>query len=244
MVLAFGVDLRYAVGASLVAVIATSLGAAAGFLRRGLVNVRVGVLLEGVTVVGAILGAVLAGLLPREAIAITFGLVALYSAWGSLRPPAPSTIDLAPPDPVAARLALGGTCDAGEGPASYTPRRIPAACAVMAIAGVLSAVVGVGGGILKVLAMDRLMRMPFKASTATSTFMIGVTAAASVAVYFRRGQLEPDLCAPIALGAVLGAGLGARLLPRLRTRTLRVVFALLVAASGVEMIRRALGGFA
>lgn len=243
MVLAFGADLKYAVGASLIAVIATSSGSAAAFVRDGFTNVRVAVVLEVATVLGALAGAAIAGFAPREVIAVVFGLAALYSAYGSLRPPTPLGRDDTP-DALATRLNLDGVYPTPEGLKTYRVRRVPAGLAVMFGAGVLSALVGVGGGILKVLAMDRLMRLPFKVSTTTSNFMIGVTAAASAGVYFHRGQLEPSLCAPVALGALGGSLIGAKVLPKMKTGTLRKVFAVIVALAGVEIIRRALmGGF-
>ncbi|CAG1002859.1 hypothetical protein PHYC_03025 [Phycisphaerales bacterium] len=241
MVLAFGVDLKYAVGASLVAVIATSSGAAAAFVREGYTNVRVAVFLEVATVAGALVGAALAGLLPREAIAIIFGLTALYSAWGAAKPPAPAPPDPSP-DALSTRLRLDSTYPTAHGMTPYRVHRIPGAFVVMIFAGALSALVGVGAGILKVLAMDRLMRLPFKVSTTTSNFMIGVTAAASAGVYFHRGQLEPALCGPVVLGALGGSLVGARVLPRIKTGTLRKIFAVLVALAGAELIRRALMG--
>lgn len=240
MVLAFGVDLKYAVGASLVAVVATSSGAAAAFVREGFTNIRVAMVLEVATVLGALAGAALAGVAPREAIAVLFGLAALYSAYASAASP-PTDVQR-PPDTWSRRLGLDGTCPTPDGPKPYCVGRVPAGLAVMFGAGVLSALVGIGGGILKVLAMDRLMGMPFKASTATSNFMIGVTAAASAGVYFHRGQIEPALAAPVALGALAGSLAGARMLARVRVGPLRLVFAGLVALSGLEVIRRALMG--
>lgn len=241
MVLVFGVDLKYAVGASLVAVIATSSGAAAAFVREGFTNVRIAVVLEVATVAGALVGAAIAGLVPREAIAVVFGLAALYSARGSIRPPAPRPAD-ATVDSLASRMNLDSTYPTPEGPEAYRVHNLPGAFSVMVLAGVLSALVGIGGGILKVLAMDRMMRLPFKVSTTTSNFMIGVTAAASAGVYFQRGQLEPSLCGPVAIGALAGSLVGARVLPRMKTGTLRKVFAAVVAFAGIEMIRRAAMG--
>lgn len=248
MVLAFGVDLKYAVGASLVAVVATSSGAAAAFVREGFTNVRVAIVLEVATVLGALAGAAIAGVVSREVVAVVFGLAAIYSAWGSWH--AATGADGAGPPAasgdggggLADRLSLHGTIPTPEGPRAYRVERVPAGLGVMFGAGVLSALAGVGGGILKVLAMDRLMRMPFKASTTTSNFMIGVTASASAGVYFHRGQLEPSLCAPVALGALAGAVVGASVLPRLKVGGLRRAFAVVVALAGVEVMRRALMG--
>jgi len=241
LVLVMGVDLRYAIGASLVAVIATSAGAAATFRREGLTNLRVGFLLEVATPVGAIAGAVVAAYVSRSVISTVFGLVLLWTAWSSLRPVKPGAIDETP-DPLATRLRLDGVVATPDGPRPYRVRRVPAGFLVMFGAGVLSALVGIGSGIVKVLAMDRLMRVPFKVSTATSNFMIGVTAAASVGVYLHRGQIEPALAAPVALGALGGAFMGGRLLPRVNVAVLRRVFAVVVLLAAVQMIYRGAAG--
>ena len=145
-------------------------------------------------------------------------------------------------DPLAMRLNLGGAYPGSHGPVPYMPGRVPQAMGVMFGAGVLSALVGIGSGIVKVFAMDRLMRLPFKVSTTTSNFMIGVTAAASVAVYMHRGLVVPEVCVPVAMGALLGSFIGARVLPKVRTNVLRMIFAGVVAFAGVQMIIKGAGG--
>jgi uncharacterized membrane protein YfcA len=178
--------------------------------------------LEVATTVGALAGAALAAYLPAGAIAVVFGVVLLVSAaLGSLHhddPPA------GPPDRLAGRLRLDGTLPTPEGPRPYHVRRVPLGFGLMAVAGALSGLLGIGSGALKVLAMDRAMGLPFKVSTATSNFMIGVTAAASAGVYLRRGYVDPGLALPVVLGVLTGAFAGARLLPVLRVRLLRVLF--------------------
>lgn len=241
LVLGFGVDLRYAIGASLVAVIATSSGAAAAYVREGFTNVRIAMLLEVATTVGALTGAWIAGWLPLAAISIIFGVVLLYTAISAARPPAPHALDTTP-DPLATRLKLNGDYPMGGGREAYFPRRVPGGFLVMFGAGALSALVGVGSGVIKVFAMDRLMRLPFKVSTTTSNFMIGVTAAASAGVYLHRGQISPGLVMPVALGALVGSFIGAKILPRVKTGTLRVVFALVVAVAGAQMIYKGATG--
>jgi hypothetical protein len=243
LVLAFGVDLRYAVGASLVAVIATSCGSAPSFLRSGAANLRMGMLLESTTVIGAVLGAIIAAWISTTAITYIFVAALMYSAIATLQTPRPNPLDV-PPDPMATRLQLDSIMpgSAGAAPLPYATRRVPAAMLVMALAGVLSALVGIGGGILKVLAMDRLMRMPFKASTATSNFMLMVTAGASAGIYLHRGQIDPRLAGPVALGAAGGSILGAMLVARISVRPLRIIFAIVVVASGLEMLRRTIWG--
>jgi len=234
LALAFHVNLRYAAGASLLSVIATSSGAAAAYVREGWTNVRLGMLLEVATTVGALAGAATAALVPTAAVAVIFGLLLLFAAAGSLRRP-PAGADAAP-DRLAAALRLGGTYPGASGPVTYGVRRVPGGFALMLAAGWLSGLLGVGSGALKVVAMDDVMRVPFKVSTTTSNFMIGVTAAASVGIYLSRGWLEPRLAAPVVLGVLPGALLGARLLPRMRSRVLRAVFAVAVAVLAGEMI--------
>ena len=246
LVLLFKVDLPYAIGASLVAVVATSSGAAAAFVREGFTNVRVAMVLEVATVAGALLGAAIATWMSRDVVAVVFGLVAIWSAWGAAKAPRPLPAvvvqDPEGPRPLAERLRLASTYPTPEGPVAYSVFRVPAAFATMIAAGVLSALIGVGSGFVKVIAMDRIMRLPFKVSTTTSNFMIGVTASASAGVYLHRGQLLPALCGPVALGALLGSLLGARLLPKVKVRPLRLLFAVVVAIAGVQMIMRAFTG--
>lgn len=241
LVLALGVDMRYAVGASLVAVIATSSGSAAAYLREGYTNVRVAMILEVATVAGAIGGAALARVTPVAVLSAIFGVIMLWTAWQSRKAPPKSTGD-AEPDALSTRLGLDSTYPTPEGPKAYRVHHVPAGFAVMFGAGVLSALIGVGSGIIKVLAMDRLMRLPFKVSTTTSNFMIGVTAAASAGVYLHRGQINPSLAAPVALGALGGSWLGARLLPKMRVKELRIGFAVVVALTGIQMLVKGVRG--
>lgn len=234
LALAFHVDLRYAIGASLVSVIATSSGAAVAYVREGLSNIRIGMFLEVATTLGAIAGAFLTALISTRAIGIVFGVTLLYSAWSGFRdheaegPHAPNAL--------ATRLKLIGDYPTPTGRASYIAQNVPAGFAIMLLAGVLSGLLGIGSGAVKVLAMDRAMKLPFKVSTTTSNFMIGVTAAASAGVYLARGFIAPGLAAPVMLGVLAGSLLGARLLLTIRVPVLRLVFALVIAALGAEMI--------
>jgi len=241
LVLLFGVDLRFAVGASLVAVIATSSGAAAAYVREGYTNIRVGILLEVATVTGAIVGAIIAALVSKNVIAIVFVLALFWSAYSTLRPPTPLPPDVEP-DAISRKFRLDSTYPTKEGMVAYKVHHVPMGGVLMFGAGLLSALVGVGSGIVKVFAMDRMMRLPFKVSTTTSNFMIGVTAAASAGVYLQRGQIEPAIAAPVALGALAGSLIGARVLPHIKTKALRWVFAGLVVFAGVELLRRVLQG--
>jgi uncharacterized membrane protein YfcA len=241
LTLVFGVDIRYAIGASLVAVIATSSGAAAAYVREGYTNIRLGLLLEIATTAGALLGAVAAAAVSGNLIAVIFGLVLLFSAYFSLR----STRDRSPgqtPDRLATWLRLNGSFPGPQGPEAYLVHRVPWGFALMYVAGVLSGLLGIGSGAVKVLAMDRAMRIPFKVSTTTSNFMIGVTAAASAGVYLHRGYIDPGLAMPIVLGVLVGATAGTKLLARGRVSVLRIIFAILVAAVAVQMIASGLRG--
>ncbi len=241
LTLAFGVDMRYAIGASLVSVIATSSGAAAAYLREGYSNMRVGMFLETATTVGAVCGAFLAGRLSTSVIAIVFGLMLLYSAYSSTRTYEEASAG-EPPDRIASFLKLDGSYPTESGWKSYHVRRVPIGFGLMYVAGVLSGLLGIGSGAVKVLAMDQAMKIPFKVSTTTSNFMIGVTAAASAGIYLSNGYIDPGLAMPVMLGVLAGALTGARVLPGAKVKTLRVVFATVIAALAVEMIFKGLKG--
>jgi uncharacterized protein len=235
LTLAFHVDIRYAIGASLVSVIATSSGAAAAYVREGYSNIRVGMFLEIATTVGAISGALLAVHLPLGTIAIIFGIVLLYSAYISYRPPA-EKITTAKKGRLSSLLRMDSTYPTPEGFKEYNVQGIPGGFGLMYVAGVLSGILGIGSGAVKVLAMDRAMHLPFKVSTTTSNFMIGVTAAASAGVYLNRGYIDPGLAMPVMLGVLLGSIAGTFVLAKAKIPLLRTVFSLVIAALAVEMI--------
>lgn len=239
----FGVDMRYAIGAALVSVIATSSGAAAAYVKEGYSNIRVGMFLELATTVGAVSGAFLATdvIKSTAALSIVFGAVLLLSAYLSLRPKAERPGADAP-DPLASRLRMDGTYPTPEGPRGYHVHGVPAGFGLMYVAGILSGLLGIGSGALKVLALDQVMRLPFKVSTTTSNFMIGVTAAASAGIYLRRGYIEPGLAMPVVLGVLAGALIGTRILAHARVKALRLVFSLVILALAVQMIIQGLTG--
>jgi len=242
LTLLFKVDIRYAVGASLVSVIATSSGAAAAYVKEGFSNIRVGIFLEIATTFGALFGAYLATRISTQAIAIVFGVVLLISAYLASRPRVPHATDQVP-DRLATRLRMNGSFPTPEGVRKYFVRRVPAGFSIMFGAGALSGLLGIGSGALKVLAMDQAMRIPFKVSTTTSNFMIGVTAAASAGVYLSRGYIDPGLAMPVMLGVLLGSFLGARILPKADTKWLRLVFGAVILFLGIQMIYNgAVGG--
>ena len=237
----FHVDIRYAIGASLVSVIATSSGAAAAYVKEGFTNIRIGMFLEIATTIGALVGAYIALLAPTSAIAIVFGIVLLYSAYLSGRPQ-PVVPEDDHPDPLATRLRLNGSYPSLDGERAYYVHRVPLGFGLMFGAGTLSGLLGIGSGAVKVLAMDQAMKIPFKVSTTTSNFMIGVTAAASAGVYLHRGYIDPALAMPVTLGVLAGSLLGTRVLVKTRTRWLRLVFSAVILALGAEMLYRGLAG--
>ena len=235
------VDLHYAIGASLVSVIATSSGAASAYVKEGYTNMRLGMFLEIATTFGAVAGAIVAAKISTGAIAIVFGIVLLYSAYLS-RKPYSENIDNLPPDPLATPLKLNSTYPTSTGEQSYNVRGVPFGFGLMFIAGVLSGLLGIGSGALKVLAMDQIMHIPFKVSTTTSNFMIGVTAAASAGIYLNRGYIDPGLAMPVMLGVLCGAVLGARVLVRARVQLLRNIFSGVILVLALEMIYKGLTG--
>jgi uncharacterized membrane protein YfcA len=237
----FHVDIHYAIGASLVSVIATSSGAAAAYVREGFSNIRIGMFLEIATTLGALLGAWLTTRVPTHSIGFIFGIVLLYSAYASIRKRQDAISQT--PDPLALRLKLQGTFPSTPTThQDYVAQRVPAGFGLMTLAGTLSGLLGIGSGAVKVLAMDQAMRLPFKVSTTTSNFMIGVTAAASAGLYLRSGYIAPALAFPVMLGVLLGSLIGSRILVRAQVRTLRLIFAFVIVALGIEMIVNSVRG--
>jgi uncharacterized protein len=241
LTLFMGVDIRYAIGASLISVIATSSGAAASYVRDGLSNVRIGIFLEVATTLGAISGALLSGKIPTAALAVIFGLVLLHASWQTGQMRRDVTV-IRSASALSNRLRLGGVYRVGEIETPYNVSHEGSGFGLMYVAGVLSGLLGIGSGALKVIALDRIMGLPFRVSTATSSFMIGVTALASAAIYLKRGYIHPEIALPVMFGVLTGSMLGARLLPRLPVRTLRRIFAVVVAIIALEMMVQGLRG--
>jgi hypothetical protein len=199
--------------------------------------------LEIATTIGAVLGASLASRVPTHALAVVFGLVLLYSAFLSWQQTHHPEVPHTAPNPWSDRLRMSGDYPDGHGGrCSYTVTHIPAGFATMFGAGTLSGLLGIGSGAVKVLAMDRIMRIPFKVSTTTSNFMIGVTAAASAGIYLKRGYIDPGLAFPVMLGVLGGSLLGARLLVKARVSLLRGIFTIVILGLGIEMIVNGLLG--
>lgn len=243
LTLLLGLPIRYAIGASIVSVIATSSGAAAAYVRDRLTNMRIGMALEVATTTGALSGAFLAGLLNVRWLYVIFGALLGYSAIALMEKLHIELPEHVPVDPLAARLKFSGTYydQALRREVAYVATGVLPGGAMMYLAGLLSGLLGIGSGLFKVLAMDLAMRLPMKVSTATSNFMIGVTAAASAGVYFARGDIHPLVASPVALGVLGGAWVGTRVMERLRNSTIRKVFIPVLAYVALSMILRGLG---
>ena len=235
LLLGFHVNVHYAAGASLLAVIGTSAGAQAAHGKEGFSNTRIGLFLEIATTLGAICGALLSTSTPTKWIAILFGIVLLYSASSSLGKNKDANAYRGP-ELLSTKLRLTGTYPEQGKLVPYSARRIPLGFGLMFGAGTLSGLLGIGSGAVKVLAMDKAMQIPFKVSTATSNFMIGVTAAASIGVYMSRGYINAAVAMPVMVGVLLGSLLGARFLIKARVKPVRIIFALVIAVLGAEMI--------
>lgn len=241
LTLIFGVNIHYAIGASLISVIATSSGAAAAYVKDGLSNIRIGLFLEIATTLGAICGAFLSAYANTSLIAILFGVILIFSALLSVlkKPEDPKVIV---EDATTKKLRLAGSYQTANGRVAYGSKNAVGGFFMMLFAGTMSGLLGLGSGALKVLAMDNIMRLPFKVSTATSNFMIGVTAAASAGIYFQRGYIDPALTFPIMLGVLGGAVTGSRILKKTDVSSLRKVFAVVIVAIASEMIYNGIKG--
>jgi uncharacterized membrane protein YfcA len=244
LTLLFKIDIRLAVGASIVSVIATSSGAAAAYVREHMTNLRVGMFLEIGTTLGAISGAFLAGHIPVQWLFIVFGIMMGYSALEMFRNRRHEVGAAPPPDALADTLRLHGSYyDPVAGrDVDYRVTHTALGLVLMYVAGCVSGLLGIGSGALKVPAMDLAMRLPIKVSTATSNFMIGVTAAASAGVYFERGEIAPLIAAPVAAGVLIGATGGSLLLPRLKNRSIRIAFVVVLLWISAEMLYRGVRG--
>ncbi len=243
LTLLMGLPIRYAIGASIVSVIATSSGAAAAYVRDRLTNMRIGMALEVATTTGALSGAFIAGLLNVRWLYVIFGALLGYSAIALMEKLHLELPDVVPEDRLATRLKFSGTYydQALKREVAYVATGVLPGGAMMYLAGLISGLLGIGSGLFKVLAMDLAMRLPMKVSTATSNFMIGVTAAASAGVYFARGDIHPLVASPVALGVLGGAWVGTRVMERLRNTTIRKVFIPVLAYVAISMILRGLG---
>jgi uncharacterized membrane protein YfcA len=241
LTLVLNVDIHYAIGASLVSVIATSSGSAAAYVKEGITNIRLGMFLEIATTAGAMVGAIVAIYMPTSYIAIIFGCILIFSAITSLRKKVENiTIEK---NYLAEKLKLNSSYPTANGPVAYGVTHVVGGFFMMIFAGVISGLLGIGSGALKVIAMDGIMRIPFKVSTTTSNFMIGVTAAASAVVYLQRGYIDPGISMPVVLGVLLGALTGSKILINSKSSDwLRWVFVIVVTFLAIQMIWHGIAG--
>jgi uncharacterized membrane protein YfcA len=241
LTLVLGVDLHYAIGASIISVIATSSGSAAAYVKEGITNIRIGMFLEIATTISAIFGAVITIYINPSYIAVIFGIILLFSAAMMIR----KKVDRSDNDTsgkLAVWLKLNGTYPTADGAKTYAVHNVIGGFMMMFVAGIISGLLGIGSGALKVIAMDNIMRIPFKVSTTTSNFMMGVTAAASAVVYFHRGQIDPGIAMPVTIGVLIGSTLGAKILIRSKPEKLKIVFAVVVTFLALQMIYNGISG--
>ncbi|MES2809425.1 MAG: sulfite exporter TauE/SafE family protein [Bacteroidota bacterium] len=239
--LILGINIHYAIGASLISVIATSSGSAAAYVKEGFTNMRLGMFLEVATTAGALAGAMLAIYTSTHYIAILFGCILILSAIMSLRKKSEAIIRHK--SALAGRLKLNSSYPTADGIVKYNVVNVIGGFFMMVFAGVISGLLGIGSGALKVIAMDNVMHIPFKVSTTTSNFMIGVTAAASAVVYLQRGYIDPALSMPVVIGVLLGAITGSKILIQsTSSKWMRVIFAIVITTVGIQMIYNGLIG--
>jgi uncharacterized membrane protein YfcA len=233
-----GIDIKYAIGASIISVIATSSGSAIAYLRDKITNVRVGMFLEIATTIGALTGAFIAGLVNTKYLYLIFGLLLLYSALSMFKKRKEELPKEFTPPPLANKLKLSGAYfdQALSKEVTYNVAGVYQGFGMMYVAGIISGLLGIGSGIFKVMAMDSFMKLPMKVSTATSNFMIGVTAAASAGIYLTRGYIDPTIAAPVALGVLIGATVGTKVMQRLKSATLRMIFIPVLLYVAIQMI--------
>lgn len=241
LVLLFHIDIHYAMGASLITVITTSSGAAAAYLRDGYTNLRIGMFLEVAAVAGAILGASIVIFTSKVLLTVIFSLVLFLSAYLTIKRHEESE-SYTHSHPLAVKLKLDGTYPTRNGKKAYHVQHALLGFILMGIAGMLSGLLGIGAGILKVLAMDQTLRLPYKVATTTSNFMIGITAAASAGIYFSYGYILPTIAFPVMLGVTLGAYGGAKLLSSVNTRALRIIFSVIISLVALQMLIDAIRG--
>jgi len=241
LVLLLDVNIYYAMGVSIIAVITTSSGTAIAYLRDGYTSLRIGMFLETAAVVGAIIGACIIALINTHTLSIIFGLVLLLSAYLSWHRVEEDEYDQ-PSHPWALAMQLEGDYPVFGRMQHYAVQGVPLAWGLMLIAGILSSLLGIGAGVLKVLAMDHIMRLPYKVATATSNFIIGITATVSVGIYFSRGFVNAELTAPAVMGVLFGSITGAAVLRYTHVKTLRGVFSIVVFLLALEMIYKGLIG--
>ncbi|PWN70644.1 sulfite exporter TauE/SafE family protein [Chryseobacterium phosphatilyticum] len=235
LTLGFGVPMHYAIGASLISVIGTSSGAAVAFVKEGFTNMRIGMFLEIATTAGAIIGALVSGMLNPNTIGIIFASILLLTVILNLKGK-PDHQEPLIKGSLEEKLKLYGTFPDKGILKSYSARNTVPGFLMMMFAGAMSGLLGIGSGALKVLAMDNMMKLPFKVSTTTSNFMIGVTAVASALIYFQRGEIIPVIVAPVLIGVVIGSFIGSKTLMVSKTKKLKVFFAIVITILSIYMM--------
>ncbi|AEM74564.1 sulfite exporter TauE/SafE family protein [Caldicellulosiruptor acetigenus] len=241
----FKFNMHQSAAAGLVSVIATSSGAASAYVKDRLTHLRIGMFLQLATVIGGVLGAILSGFLPAKVLSLIFGILLLYNSFLMIKnrksdeKPQPSSLQISK---WAKKLKLYGSYfdKIQNKEIEYSAQNITGGFLMMTLAGILSGLLGIGSGIFKVLALDTIMKLPFKVSTATSNFMMGVTALASISIYLARGDIVYDACGAVAVGVLVGSAIGARLMPYIKSKYLRTAFALILIYTSIEMIRKGL----
>ncbi|GAB6991591.1 sulfite exporter TauE/SafE family protein [Paenibacillus pini] len=243
LTLLFGVSIEHAIGASIISVIATSSGSAIAYIRDRITNLRVGMFLEIATTIGAITGAFIGGIIAPNLLYIIFGLLLIYSAVNMIKKKKGDQQEQIEMHPAAQKLKLQGSYydKAIKENISYNVGNVYGGFGVMYGAGIISGLLGIGSGSFKVMAMDVFMKLPLKVSTATSNFMMGVTGAASAGVYLLRGDIDPHIAGPVALGVLAGATLGAQIMQRLKSKTIRMLFIPVLVYVAIQMIVQGMG---
>ncbi|MBB1138435.1 sulfite exporter TauE/SafE family protein [Myroides sp. WP-1] len=238
-----GVDMHYAIGTALVAVIATSSGSASAYVREGITNMRLGMFLEIATTIGAVVGALLSTNAPTSLLAIIFGATLIFSSLNSIRKKEDHLILPEQGSFFAKKLKLAGNYPVANGEkVHYSMTNILGGFSMMGVAGMMSGLLGIGSGAFKVIAMDTIMKVPFKVSTTTSNFMMGVTAIASSVIYLQKGYIEPSICMPVIIGVLLGSMVGAKVLMKANTKKLKLFFAVLIFIIALNMIYNGITG--
>jgi uncharacterized protein len=241
LVLLFKVNIHFAMGASLISVIATSSGSSMAYIREGYANLRIGILLESGAVVGALVGAYLVYFVPISILSVILGIVLVFSAYFSLKQKETKK-DEKQSHPWAIALNLEGEYPTEGGYKSYHVQHVPLGLGLLTSAGLISGLLGIGAGALKVLAMDKAMHLPYKVSTTTSNFIIGITATVSSGIYLARGYIDPIITFPVLIGVLFGGYTGAKILAKTPSKTLRIIFAIVILIIGIEMIYKGIKG--
>ena len=245
LTLLLGIPMKFAVPTSLLAVVTTSIAASSIYIKKGLTNIKLGLILEITTVLGALAGSLAVAHIEENILAILFALVAFYTAFAMWRS---DDIQEKTPHQKANHTkntlldCSGKFKDPSSGETiAYTPKRLLLGMAFSTLGGIISALLGIGGGPIKVPIMRLVMGLPLKAATATSTFMVGITASVSAVIYLFEGMVKPDLAIPAVLGIFIGARTGALVAGKMKSHHIRTAFSILLVLIAIEMLLKGLG---